>query len=298
MIPKFPIFTPENQPDYITKQPTMSFFTRLSNGWELAKVSFDTINKNRSLLLFPVFSVISLIFVLASFAGGSFFFWGEEIEAMMNDENTGNALGIAVIFLYYLVNYFIIVYFNSALVFCASKALNGEETNLADGLSFANSRINKILGWSVLAATVGTLLQLLHNTGKIGEIVSKIFGVAWSILTFFVVPILVFEDKGVIDSVKASGRMMREKWGESLAATVSFGVFHFLGILAAIGLGFLLGSVNIILGIVVGLLIILLVSTFFATAQTVFVAAVYNHVNGQPIGDFDSDTLDGAFINR
>ncbi|MBL7827454.1 MAG: hypothetical protein JNJ57_12530 [Saprospiraceae bacterium] len=276
----------------------MSFFSKLSSGWDLAKVSFETINKNRSLMLFPIFSVISLIFVLATFAGGSFFLWGDEIEAMLNDEGTGNILGIVALFGYYLINYFIIVYFNSALIFCASKALNGEETNLSDGLSFANARLGKIFGWAILAATVGTLLRMLQETGKVGEIVSKIIGIGWSILTFFVVPILVFEDKGVIDSVKASGRMMREKWGESLAANVSFGVLNFLCILAALLIGYLLASVNVILGIVVGMLLFLVAAIFFSTAQTVFVAAVYNHVNGQPIGDFDGPTLDAAFINK
>lgn len=278
----------------------MSFFTRLSNGWELAKISFATINKNRSLLLFPVFSVLSLMLVLATFAGGSFFLFGDEIQAMLDSENetVGNALGIGAIFLYYLINFFIIVFFNSALIYCASKILNNEETSLGEGLSFANSRIGKIFGWAVLSATVGTLLQLLHNTGKIGQFVSSLFGAAWSILTFFVVPVLIFEDKGVVDSVKESWRLMKEKWGESLAANVSFGVFHFLGIILAIIIGMLLTSLHPILGIIVGILIVLLVSTIIATAQTIFVAAAYNRVVGKPIGNFDGPTLDSVFIPK
>ena len=86
----------------------MSFFTRMSNGWKMAVISFDTIQKNPSLLLFPVFSVISLVLVLATFAGGSFFLFGDQIRAMLDDEQTGNAAAIGVMFLYYLVNYFII----------------------------------------------------------------------------------------------------------------------------------------------------------------------------------------------
>jgi hypothetical protein len=278
----------------------MSFFTRLSNGWELAKISFDTINKNRSLLLFPVFSVISFVLVLATFGGGSYFLLGDEIRAMLDSENeqVGKALGLGLVFVYYLINFFIIVYFNSALIYCAVKILNGEETSLGEGISFANSRLGKIFGWAVLSATVGTLLQLLHNTGKIGEFVSSLIGIAWSVLTFFVVPVLIFEDKGVIDTVKESGRLMKQKWGESLAANVSFGVFHFLGIIVAIGIGILLSGVNPILGIAVGILTVLLVSTVIATAQTVFVAAVYNHVTGAPTGNFDGETLDSVFIMK
>lgn len=278
----------------------MSFFTRLSNGWELAKISFNTINNNRSLLLFPVFSVISLILVLATFAGGSFFLFGEQIAAFMQTqtEEVGKILTYTAIFVYYLVNYFIIVYFNSALIYCAVKILNGEETRLAEGIGFANSRLGKIFGWAVLSATVGTLLQVLHNTGKIGEFVSSLIGMAWSILTFFAVPVLIFEDKGVIDTVKESGRLIKQKWGESLAANVSFGIFHFLGILAAIGIGILLSTIDPILGIAVGVLIVLVVSTVISTAQTIFVAAVYNHVTGAPTGSFDGRTLDSVFITK
>lgn len=276
----------------------MGFFSRLSNGWELAKISLRTINQNRSLLLFPVFSVISLILVLATFFGGGFFLFGDAIDRLMNDEQSGNILGIAIIFIYYLINFFIIVFFNSALIFCAVKILNGEETSLQEGFDFAFSRIGKIFGWSVLSATVGTLLQLLQETGKIGEIIASLIGLAWSVMTFFVVPVLIYEDKGVFESVKESGRLMKQKWGESLAANVSFGLFHFLGIAAGIGLCVLLMKFSVILGITVGLGVILLVSTVMSAARTVFVAAVYNHVTGRPTGEFDERTLDSAFIQK
>lgn len=276
----------------------MSFFTRLSNGWQLANLSFATINRNRSLLLFPLFSAISLVLVLATFFGGTFYFAGDRIEALMDDEQYGGLLGYGLIFLYYLVNFFVIVFFNAALIHCAIKVLNGEETSVSDGLSFAFSRIEKIFAWSVLSATVGTLLQMLQNAGKIGEFVASLLGIAWSVLTFFVVPILVYEDKGVFESVKASGQLMKQKWGESIAANVSFGLFHFLGIIAAGVLFFLLSSASVILAIVVAVATVLLVSTVITAARTVFVAAVYNHVTGKPAGNFDGDVLDSVFIQK
>ncbi|MCE7923506.1 MAG: hypothetical protein DYG98_10640 [Haliscomenobacteraceae bacterium CHB4] len=276
----------------------MSFFTRLSNGWQLANLSFATINLNRSLLLFPLFSAISLVLVLATFFGGTFYFAGDRIEALMDDEQYGGLLGYGLIFLYYLVNFFVIVFFNAALIHCAIKVLNGEETSVSDGLSFAFSRIEKIFAWSVLSATVGTLLQMLQNAGKIGEFVASLLGIAWSVLTFFVVPILVYEDKGVFESVKASGQLMKQKWGESIAANVSFGLFHFLGIIAAGVLFFLLSSASVILAIVVAIATVLLVSTVITAARTVFVAAVYNHVTGKPAGNFDGDVLDSVFIQK
>ena len=281
-----------------TKKIQMSFFTRLSNGWQLASLSFATINRNRSLLLFPLFSAVSLVLVLASFFGGTFFLVGDEISALMDNEQYGSLLGYGLIFLYYLINFFVIVFFNAALIHCAIKVLDGEETSVGDGLSFAFSRINKILAWSVLSATVGTLLQLLQNLGKIGEFVAALLGIAWSVMTFFVVPILVYEDMGVFETVKRSGRLMKEKWGESIAANVSFGLFHLLGLAVAFLLFYLLSSVNIIVAIVAGVAVVLLVSTVITAARTIFIAAVYNHVTGKPAGNFDGDMLDSIFIKK
>ncbi len=280
------------------KQSAMSFFSRLSNGWNLAKLSLDTINRNRSLLVFPLLSGISLIMVLATFFGGTFFFVGDEISSLMDDEQYGNLMALTLVFFYYLINFFVIVFFNAALVHCAIKALNGQETSVGDGVSFAFSRIDKILGWAVLSATVGTLLQLLHNMGKIGEIIASLIGIAWSIMTFFVVPVLVYENRGVFDAVKQSGRLMREKWGESLSANVSFGLFHLAGILVAGLIGYVLASLNIVLGIAVGVTLVLLISIVISAARTVFVAAVYNHVSGLPTGEFDGETLDSVFVQK
>lgn len=275
----------------------MSFMTRISNGWDLAKMSLSTIQKNKTLLVFPMLSTISLILIIGSFVGGGFLLFGDQIEAMMNQDSNG-IMGYAGVFLFYLVNYFIVVFFNTALMHCAVKTFYDEETSLADGISFAMSRIGKILGWTIVSATVGTILEAIANTGKIGEIVTAFMGIAWSLLTFFVVPILVFQDKGVIDSIKDSGRMMKEKWGESLTMNVSFGIFQFLGIIAAVGIGFLLGQIHWVLGVAVGILAAILVLTVFAAAKTIFIAAVYNQVNGKPIGNFQADVLDSAFIHK
>jgi hypothetical protein len=123
-------------------------------------------------------------------------------------------------------------------------------------------------------------------------------GGAWSILTFFVVPIVIYENKNVIDSVKESTAIMREKWGESLAGSVSFGIFQVLGIIVTLGIFILLVQVNIILGLAAAMMFLLLTFTVVSAARTIFVAAVYNYVKGQPTGNFGEDTLDSVFFSK
>jgi len=275
----------------------MSFMTRISNGWDLAKMSLSTIQKNKTLLVFPVLSTLSLILIIGSFLGGGYFFFGDFIAQQFASDSSG-ILGYTAVFLFYLVNYFIVVFFNAALMHCAVRTFYDEPTSLADGIEFSMSRIGKILGWTIVSATVGTLLDALSNTGKIGDFVISLIGIAWSLLTFFVVPILVFQDKGVFDAIRDSGKMMKEKWGESLTLNVSFGIFQFIGIILCAALGFALAQIHWALGIAIGVLGAILVLTIFAAAKTIFIAAIYNQVNGRPTGDFDPRALDSAFLQK
>ena len=257
------------------------------------------IQEEKSLLLFPLLSTISLVLITVTFFGGGYFIFGEQLLAAeeVNAENV-NPLVYVLAFAYYFINYFVVIFFNSALVHCAVKVLNGESTSLSEGLEYATSKLDKILMWTGIAATVGILLKALQSNDKIGEIVAAIVGTAWSILTFFVVPVLLYEDKGVFNSIKQSGRIMKEKWGESLGANFGFGFINFIGFIAIGLLCFILAQVHILLAIVAGIGLVLLLTTVMSAANTVFVAAVYQRVNDLPTGDFEESILDSAFVRK
>ena len=277
----------------------MRFFDRLSNGWQLAKTSLRIIQEEKALLLFPVLSTLALIMVCATFFGGGYFVFGEQIFAVDSaGETTITPLAYILAFLYYFVTYFVIIFFNSALVHCAVRVLDGEKTNLSEGLEYATSKLDKILMWTGISATIGLLLKALQSNDKIGEIAAAIIGTAWSILTFFVVPVLLYEDKDVIGTIKQSGRIMKEKWGESLGANFGFGFINFLAILVIGLVAFALAQVHVVLGILVGISLLLLLGTVMSAAQAVFLAAIYQRVNDKPTGDFNNSILDSAFVGK
>jgi len=257
--------------------------------------SFKVITDNWSLLLFPVISTSALLVAMATFFGGGYLLFGSDIDAYME---SGDITRLIPVFIFYLIDYFIIIFFNSALVYCASKALNQEPVSVGDGLRFAAGKINRIFMWSLASATAGTVLQVIRDQGKIGEIVSSLIGFAWTVMTFFVVPVLIFQDKGVVGSVKESTRLMKEKWGESIVGNTSFSLFYFLGALVAAGIGILIAQLSVLWGIAVGVFLFLLIAVFISAARTVFVAAVYNNVVGTPSTYFELDTLDGAFMAK
>ena len=273
----------------------MRFFERLSNGWRLGKISLLTIRENPSLIVFPFISGISLILVTLSFFGSGYLAFGEEILAIADDEIAANSLDAilyVMVFLFYLLNYFIIVFFNVGLVHCARRILEGHETTVREGINYATTRVGSILSWAILAATVGMILKAIQeNSGTFGQIISGIIGMVWGIATFFVVPIIAYEDVNPIEAVKRSGQIMKDKWGESIGANFSFGLFSLLGtLLVALPAGFLIGAIiHPVAGVVTGVMIFILIQMSVSAANMVFLAAAYQHVNDQPTGYFESD---------
>ncbi|MBK8495388.1 MAG: hypothetical protein IPL50_10400 [Chitinophagaceae bacterium] len=60
--------------------------------------------------------------------------------------NTDNdVVNYAIMFLFYFVNYFVVVFFNMALIHCGKLYFNGEEVSVSIGLNLSVSRIGVIV---------------------------------------------------------------------------------------------------------------------------------------------------------
>lgn len=277
----------------------MGFFSRIKNGWNLGLTSLQTITENPKLLAFPFISGIALVTACLTFFGGFVLIFGVEFDQWMQ-EAFGEYLGYIALFIFYLICYFIIVFFNVGLVYCARKVFEDEEVTFRDGIEFASSRITTILNWAVLAATVGVLLNLLkERLGSVGQLISGLAGLAWSIATFFVVPILAYEEVSPMEAVKRSASMMKSKWGETIGANFGFGILFFLGYVFIIfAVVLLIMATNPVIAIVAGIIMALLLHTALSAAEIVFIAATYQHLHDEPIGRFDGETLDSVFMQK
>ncbi|MBK9505325.1 MAG: DUF6159 family protein [Chitinophagaceae bacterium] len=275
----------------------MGFLDRLSNGWKLSMSSFAVIKKHKQLLIFPVLSGASLLLLFASYLAILLLPNDGNFSAVIAERDIVTYIGL---FVFYLINYFIVVFFNMGLIHCARIYFQGGVPKVSDGLNFSLSRVGDILAWSAMAATVGLIFRLLEeNLGKIGQIIAALAGVAWSITTFFVVPVLAYENLTPIAAFKRSAQIMKEKWGESLGSSFSFGIVQILGILL-IGLPlFFLGSlIGLIPSIVLAGIGVLFVIAVTSAGQTIFISAVYHRINDNDVQDFDGDLLDSAFIHK
>ena len=272
--------------------------TRLSAGWKLAMSSFGVIKEKKELIIFPMLSGISIVLVMGSFFVALFSAGVFESEP---DEGTMyTPLSYLLVFAFYIINYFIIVFFNMALVHCARLYFLGEEVTVRAGIQFSLSRIGVIFSWAVFAATIGLLLRVIQeNLGWIGKILIGLVGVVWSVATFFVVPVIAYENAGPIDAVKRSSSLMKEKWGESLGANFSFGLIQFISMFVVAAVLFALGYlIHPLVGIGLAAVGCFIVFSIISAAEMIFVSAVYHNINGDLSKHFDAQLVDDLFATK
>ena len=274
----------------------MNIVDRFSNGWTIALNSFAVLKENRQLILFPILSGISMILVIGSFIT-AMLASGLDLQAL-NDQSP--IVNYSILFVYYLINYTVIVFFNTALVHCTHLYFNGEEPTIAKGLRFSLTRLGAILSWAVFAATVGTLLRVLQdNFGRIGKIITGLIGIVWSIATFFVVPVIAGENLGPIAAFKRSSQLVKEKWGEGLGATFSFGLIQLVAFVALAIPSFLLGYlIHPIAGIALFVLGAFTIIVILNAAKVVFVSAIYHNINGDPVKHYNQQLADNLFREK
>ncbi|MEQ9593215.1 MAG: DUF6159 family protein [Cyclobacteriaceae bacterium] len=280
-----------------------------SRSWNITKLSFAVINKDRELLWFAFLSFIfSSLFTVAMIVPSI-------LPTLRNEGVNSDALEVyqyIIIFLTYFGLAFIATFFNVCVVYTTKVRFEGGNATFGESMSFAFSRLGLIFKWSLVSASVGLLLRILDNLasrlGKIGEIVARILigllGMAWSIITIFVVPVLVYEGLDPIDAVKKSTQIIKKTWGESLVKSIGLGLIQFLSFVLIIGVAIVatnllaaqFGTTGLIIGIVSGVALLFVTGLIFSVANTVFNTALYVYANNQLIASgFDEEVIKGAF---
>ena len=282
---------------------------KFARSWALAKASMEVLRADKALLVFPLVSAIAVILVALSFALPMFGLGLFDHISARPGGGDGMAPAFYVwAFAFYLVQYFVIFFFTSALVGAAMIRLDGGDPTVGDGLRIAAGKWRQILGYAAIAATVGMLLRALEQrAGFIGRIVTGLIGVAWTLATFLTVPVLVARDVGPVEAVKESAALLQRTWGENLIGNGGLGLALGLLNLAVIGLGLLLAgglasqglSVLAVLVAVIAGLAVLGLALIQSALSGIYSAALYRYaVEGNAPAGFDGALLHGAFQRK
>jgi hypothetical protein len=271
----------------------------LGRSFRLVKESYSVLKKDRELMLFPVISGVAGILLLIPFLLLMF------SVSLFGD--AGNLIGYPATFVYYLLSYFIVIFFNTGLIACANIRLNGGDPKFKDGIDIALKNVGKIFTWALISATVGVVLRWLsERSGFIGRIIIGLIGMAWGLLTFFVVPVMILEKISVTDSIKKSGALFKKTWGENVAGQFSIGLVFFLfGLLGIIPLGIAVlsaisGSLPMMVFFIgISFLYWLVLGILNASLNGIFMAALYNYATrGTVAGGFSEESIKGAYAPK
>lgn len=284
-------------------------FESIQRSFELAKSSWNVLRTDTKLVVFPIISAICCFVVLLSFVGPLV---GLHLAGKIDlDPNNNGQIPIwvyPVVFAFYFCNYFVIVFCNAALVSCALMRFNGQNPTIGDGFNAALSRTPQIAAWALVSATVGLLLYIIENVHeKVGEIVSAVLGTAWTIMTFFVVPVLVVEKAGPFEAISRSLAILRKAWGEALIGRLGLGLIKL--VLAIPGILLLIGGAALLVlvqPVAFGIAVIVLALVYFlafaavsAALDTIFLTALYQYAafDRVPAG-FSRESIEGAFYAK
>lgn len=273
---------------------------RVRTGWTLTKDSAGVIRDDPELLAFPLVAAVASAAFFAVF-----------LVPMLVANVVGSGLEYLALFVWYFATTFLSTYAAAALVHATNETFHGRDPSVRESLSAVSGRLGPIVAWSLISATVSVLLKTLEDSDNpIAGLLGVLFAVGWSVTTFFVVPVLVFEEVSVTSMFSRSAATFRDTWGETLGA--GFGVTLVVGLfgigLAAVALAVSLplaavfpaagGTLAVLLLAVALAATYLLSQTIWGVAKTaLYVYAAEGRTPSQ-FENFEFETLGGRAERR
>lgn len=292
-------------------------FKTFRRSWELTKISWSILEKDKELLAFPLMSmlgvlVISLLFGLPLMASGFLRAASGEGDASF----FAYLVGIVIVFLYYLAISIVVTYSNAALTGAVFMRFDGKDPQLSDGFAIANNHLGAIVTFAAMNATVGVISLLIRDAGResknfviriLADILASLVDAAWAIVTFLAVPVMVREGKGALEAVKRSGQLVSDTWGRQIVGSGGISVVFALIALAAfivLGLPLLLLAIAtnsafvMFLAIVVIVVILSGISLVGGALNSIYRVALYHYAHDQKVEFYEEEVLREAFVPK
>lgn len=280
-------------------------FQRLENSWRLVKASWGVLRADKELLIFPIVSAVATLIVTVTFFIPAILTFAA--TSVVGRQGAVEPLWVLLTVAFYVIQYTIIFFCNTALVGAAMIRLKGGDPTVSDGFRIAFEHFRQIVAYAVIAATVGMILRWLSERGILGRLVSSLFGLAWNVATYLVVPVLVIENLGPIEAIKRSTGLLRKTWGEQIVGNLGIGfvfgliffgvILLFVPVITAV---VATKSIALIVAAIGGLVLILIGLGLFSSALNgIYTAAVYRYATEGQVGEyFEADLVQNAFRQK
>ena len=264
---------------------------RTRRGFRLAALSWRVLREQPSLLVVPLVATVVQVAAAVTYILG--------IGEHRLDGGSASAVIVKYFPLYFAVS--LISAFASAVVVTAANArMSGAPVSLTSAIGRSLAVLPQLIGWSLLSATVGTLLRLIESRVPLaGRIITAIAGIVWSLATFLAVPVVVLEKRQPLGTVRRSSRLFRARWGEALVSDGVCGLMVFVVALPLLALAFLAMAASLLLGVVLAVGVAGGAIAVSSALNGIVLTAAYRFAAfGEVGGAFTEEDLGLAFRNR
>ena len=272
----------------------MGFFATIGRGWEMSKLSMSVVKKDPELMVYMIFSGVMSLACLIGMSIPQFL----EMDWAVNSDGSFTPAYYGFTFVGYMVLSIVVVFWNCAIIANANIRLTGGDPKFADGVNAALKRLPIIIVWGIIAGTVGLLLKFLEGVARssdhpaaaaLATVIHIIGGLAWWVMTFFMIPHLILENKSIGDALKASKTTFFDTWGENIVSGLGIGAIAFLFgipiVALTIGMTIVAGPVGLLVGaVLIGLLI-----AWANAAEQVAVVALFRYAKDKKMPQIYQD---------
>ena len=273
---------------------------RFRNGLRLVQASWNVLKADRELLVLPILSFLSSAALLAVVFFGLF---ADDLSLIRDNAPLPAptafewiVLGLATYALSYIT-----IFFNVALVCAADDRMTGGDPTVASALSDARRHAAAIAPWALISVIVSFLLRAIEErAGILGRIVAGLLGLAWALITYLILPVLVLEDLTVREAITRSKDLFVRTWGETVSGEIGMSVVTFCAVLLALPPLLLIGGGGqpafVGLAVALGVAWIIVVAVVMGALNVVFRVALYRYAaDGEAPEGFEDLDLGNVF---
>lgn len=259
-----------------------SHVERMVEGVGVLRDSLALLGERPVLLAYPFVGGLASLAILAAGVGAAVAVWPVAPVAVP-----------VVLAVTYFLMAFTIVLFVAALIDQVRDYHRGIEVSLADGLRSAARHWSTLLAWTLVVSTVGVVLAIMadRKEGLRGRVLGEGIRTGWSAATFFVVPVIVFENASALSMFQKSAGRLGESWQEVLGAVLGLRVVTY--VVSTLGGGVAAGLAGLgvpwPVAVLVGGPFVVAAALVDLTLQSVVKGTMYDRVTS---GDGEADGAD------
>jgi len=199
---------------------------RLQASWLLLKEAFRFLRADAELIFVPIIAGIILV-ILFAFLLIAVLATG--LVNVVSGEQVWSSQALVLLFGGYLVTTFVVTLMQAMVTHTVFVRAKSGNASLGESFGAAIRHTPGLFVWSLIQSTVGVILHLItERSQRLGKIVVSMIGVSWAIITYFVVPAIMIDQKKPIPAIKHSAQVFKGTWGETLVTNVSLGLVFLL----------------------------------------------------------------------